>query len=219
MESKFKTRRFAFATWSLIIICFVVYGIEVKLSHSFNINSSTMIALGAVNSKLVNNGGLWRIFASMWLHWSPEHILSNMLFLYLAGRQIEREFGHIRFLAIYLFSGIIGDYFACYLSSPNTLSAGASTALFGIMLAGATLKWTINDNVNGTAMMQLFISNVVIDIFMPGISLVGHLGGALAGFILGFLLQPRNIEKWYTNLIIQIIVCVGITTLIVVKAI
>lgn len=54
---------------------------------------------------------------------------------------------------------------------------------------------------------------------MPGISLVGHLGGALAGFILGFLLQPRNTEKWYANLIIQISVCVGITGLIVAKSI
>ena len=83
------------------------------------------------------------------------------------------------------------------------------------MLAGATLKWTVNERQYGTAMMQLFISNVVIDIFMPGISLVGHLGGAVAGFVLGFLLQPKNKTKWYTNLAIQVAICFLITAVLV----
>lgn len=214
-QKEYKMKRFAWVTWLLLIVCIIVYILEVQLSHSFNVSPQVMTAMGAVNSQLVEHGQLWRLFAAMWLHWSPEHIISNMLFLFLTGRQIEKVFGHMRFLAIYLFSGLVGDYFACFLSSPNTLSAGASTALFGIMLAGATLKWTVNERQYGTAMMQLFISNVVIDIFMPGISLVGHLGGAVAGFVLGFLLQPKNKTKWYTNLAIQVAICFLITAVLV----
>lgn len=214
MEKVYKYRRFSFITWLLIIICTSIYVIECRLSHSLEISDNVMIALGGVNSTLVNHGQCWRLFASMWLHWSPEHLISNMAFLYLAGRQIEKVFGHIRFLLIYLISGIIGDLFACFLSSSNAISAGASTALFGIMLAGATLKWTVKAKEYGSSMLTLFFSNVMLDIFMPGISLVGHLGGAVVGFILGFMLQPRNYNKWYTTLAVELICCVTVSILL-----
>lgn len=213
-EGKYKYRRFAFVTWTLIIICIGFYVIECQISHSVMISDQAMITLGGVNRVLVSQGQFWRIFTSMWLHWSPEHLVSNMAFLYLAGSQIEKVFGHIRFLIIYLLSGIVGDLAACYLSSANTISAGSSTALFGIMLAGATLKWTTDEVGYGSSMMTLFISNIVLDLFMPNISLVGHLGGAVIGFIFGFLLQPRNYQRWYTNLIIEILECLVITLIL-----
>lgn len=211
MEQEYKYRRFAFVTWILIGICVIVFALECYLTKTSSMNPDALIALGGVNSALVKQGQLWRLFTAMWLHESPQHLLSNMLFMYLTGRQLEKVFGHFRFLMIYLFSGLIGDITACFLSSPKTVSVGASTAIFGIMLAGATLRWTTNEVGYGKAMMELFISNIVLDMFMPGISLVGHLGGAAIGFVLGFLLQPRSFLKWYTNLAFQIFLCVAIT--------
>lgn len=199
-------KKVPFITWILIIICCLVYVIEVLLSHRLSIPSNVMIALGGESSTLVNEQP-WRLFTAMWLHWTPYHLLSNMTFLYLTGRIIEDIFGHFRFLMIYLVSGFIGDIAASYLVSPNTVSAGASTALFGIMLAGATLRWTTGAYGYGKSMMELFISNIVMDLFMPNISIMGHLGGAVAGFVLGFILQPKQDEKWYTNFGIQLLIC------------
>lgn len=210
MEQEYKYRRFAFVTWILIGICTIVFVLECYLAKASLISPNVLINLGGVNSILVKQGQLWRLFTAMWLHASPQHLLSNMLFMYLTGRQLEKVFGHFRFLMIYLFSGLIGDMASCFLSTPNTVSVGASTAIFGIMLAGATLRWTTNEIGYGKAMMELFISNIVLDLFMPGISLVGHLGGAIIGFVLGFLLQPRNYSKWYTNLIFQVFLCITI---------
>lgn len=211
MEQEYKYRRFAFVTWILIGICTVVFLFECYVTETSSISSNALVSFGGVNSTLVKQGQIWRLFTAMWLHESPQHLLSNMLFMYLTGRQLEKVFGHFRFLLIYLFSGLIGDVAACFLSSPNTVSVGASTAIFGIMLAGATLQWTTFEVGYGKAMMELFISNIVLDLFMPEISLVGHLGGAVVGFVLGFLLQPRNYLKWYTNLTFQIFLCIIIT--------
>lgn len=211
MEQEYKYRRFAFVTWILIGICTVVFLFESYVTKAQFISPNALIAFGGVNSTLVKQGQIWRLFTAMWLHESPQHLLSNMLFMYLAGRQLEKVFGHFRFLLIYLFSGLIGNVAACFLSSPNTVSAGASTAIFGIMLAGVTLQWTTYEVGYGKAMTELFISNIVLDLFMPEISLVGHLGGAVIGFVLGFLLQPRNYLKWYTNLTFQIFLCIIIT--------
>lgn len=204
-EQKHKEIHFVFMTWIIILICGIVYWYEVKLSNNCNVSISVMDSLGGVSRQLVTQGQMWRIFTSMWLHWTPEHILSNMTFLYLAGSQIEKVFGHIRFLLIYLISGIVGDLAACYLSSPTTISAGASTALFGVMLAGATLRWTIGAREYGNSMITLFVTNIVLDLAMPGISLVGHLGGAVAGIVMGFIIQPRNKDKWYTNLLFELL--------------
>lgn len=211
MEQEYKYRRFAFVTWILIGICTVVFLFECYVTETSSISPNALVSFGGVNSTLVKQGQLWRLFTAMWLHISPQHLLSNMLFMYLAGRQLEKVFGHFRFLLIYLFSGLIGDVVACFWSSSNTVSAGASTAIFGIMLAGVTLQWTTVEVGYGKAMMELFISNIVLDLFMPGISLAGHLGGAIIGFVLGFLLQPRNYLKWYTNLLFQIFLCIIIT--------
>ncbi len=56
----------------------------------------------------------------------------NMVTLYYIGAQVEAIYGHWRYLGIYLLSGIAGNIASFAFGTPNSVSAGASTALFGL---------------------------------------------------------------------------------------
>ena len=59
-------------------------------------------------------------------------IVFNMYALLLVGPALERVFGPIRFLAVYLVSAAGGSVMYYYLAQPNALALGASGAIFGL---------------------------------------------------------------------------------------
>jgi membrane associated rhomboid family serine protease len=63
-------------------------------------------------------------FTSMFMHGSWDHILGNMLFLAVFGKNVEDAFGHARYLAFY----IAGGFAATALQTAMTLLAGSATA-------------------------------------------------------------------------------------------
>ena len=208
-DIRFKKRRFAFITWIIFALNIFVYLVEGHLSGNYTqINPQVIATLGGVFANHLTVIQPWRLFTATWLHFSIIHIGSNMLFLLMAGWLLERRFGHLRFLVIYLISGMVGNAAAFLLSKPGTLSAGASTALFGIMLAGVSLRWTTQDDAVARPLLTMFILNIVTDLGSVGISVVGHLGGAVAGLILGTVLRPRDLERWYTNILIETLVAI-----------
>ena len=79
------------------------------------------------------------------------------------------------------------------LSQPYSLTAGASTALFGLLIAGVLLPYLLRApqlRYFGKQMLVLLVANIVVDLLTPSISLLGHLGGAVGGIIFGYLLRP-----------------------------
>ena len=80
-------------------------------------------------------GEWWRLFTAAFLHGGLLHIGFNMLVLWLVGRPLESVLGHTRFVILYLLSALGGSV-ASYTFSPlNTVSVGASGAIFGLMAA------------------------------------------------------------------------------------
>ena len=71
----------------------------------------------------------------MFLHVNLLHLLFNMYVLYLIGPQLERLFGHVRYLVLYLVAGLGGSVASFWFSDPHSVSAGASGAIFGLMAA------------------------------------------------------------------------------------
>lgn len=183
-------RRIPIVTVGLIVICVLVYLYEMKLSHSANISTDVLVQLGASNKELIKLQP-WRAFTSMWLHLTPSHIIFNMFFLWVVGSQLECIFGHWRFLFVYLLSGMVGDTTAAMFSKNNVVSAGASTALFGLIGAGIIIG-LLHPSLHFLAhsLISTFVANIIYDLLCPGISLTGHLGGLVGGLILGFLLRP-----------------------------
>jgi rhomboid protease GluP len=157
-------------------------------------DSSTLIKFGAKFNPLILEGEWWRFFTPMFLHIGFLHLLMNSMALYYLGPLVERIYGNVRFLFLYLFAGFAGVV-ASFLFSAN-LSAGASGAIFGCF--GALLYF-------GVAFPRLFIRslgfnilfvlalNLVFGFTVPGIDNAGHIGGLLGGFAAaGILRFPRK---------------------------
>jgi membrane associated rhomboid family serine protease len=130
----------------------------------------------------VADGEYYRLFTAMFMHFGILHLLLNMWALWIIGRSMEGLLGPARFVALYLVAGLGGDV-AAYLFQPGDLSAGASTAIFGLFaalfLALRKLK------LNATAILPVILINLVFTLTVPGISIAGHLGGLVVGALAG----------------------------------
>jgi membrane associated rhomboid family serine protease len=151
----------------------------------------------------VADGEWWRLFTSGFLHFGPIHLALNMIALWVIGRDLEQVLGRTRFLVVYLVS-MLGGSLAVFLVSmlggdlavflragENSLTAGASGAVFGLMggLAVVLLRMRRSP---GPA-LTIILLNVVISFALPSISILGHLGGLVFGTAVtaGLLYAPR----------------------------
>lgn len=146
-------------------------------------------------------GEWWRIFTPILLHASITHILFNMWALWVLGPQIERGVGTWPFVSLFLASAGVGGAFAFYLGNPLDVAVGASGAIFGLF--GIWLSWAMHrrNTMQGRAMLRqigvLLLINAAIPFLVPNIAWQAHLGGLIAGMVIGEIwsrLRGPNIE-------------------------
>ena len=163
---------------------------------------------------LLEEGEYYRLVSSGFLHFSIFHIGMNMLLLFQLGQLLEPGIGRVRFGLLY-FASLLGGSFGAVLLSPNAFSGGASGAVFGLMAAAAIGMHRRGVNVFQTGIGTVLILNLVITFTVPNISVGGHLGGAIAGAICGFvILAPGHapLPKWAsyaTPIAIALVAVVG----------
>jgi membrane associated rhomboid family serine protease len=153
----------------------------------------------------IDDGAYYRLLTAMFIHYGILHLALNMWALWVLGRSLEGALGPIRFLALYLISGLGGNV-AAYLISPHALSAGASTALFGLFAAlFVVLKRLRRDT---SSVIPILVINLVITFAVPGISIAGHLGGMVTGALVaaGLAYAPKQ-----NRTVVQVAVCAGVT--------
>lgn len=159
-----------------------------------------MIECGAVYPPLVTkNGEFYRLFTSMFLHFGIEHLLNNMLVLFVLGSRLERVVGKARFLLIYLAGGLLGNVISLAADlgkNSLTVSAGASGAVFAVMGAMIFVVIRNKGHLEDLSMKQILIMAVFSLYFglaSTGVDNAAHLGGLLSGFLLAVLAgQPRR---------------------------
>ena len=146
----------------------------------------TLINFGANLDTLTKGGEYYRLFTCMFLHIGIWHLLCNMYSLYVIGKEVEGLFGKWKYLVIYILSGICGSILSLAFSH-NTVSAGASGAIFGLLGAllyfgyyyrtylGATIKSTV---------LPVVIFNLILGFLSSGIDNAAHIGGLVAGILL-----------------------------------
>ena len=177
-------------TSSLLLLTTGVF-LSMLLVRGFNYESvQTVYDFGGVlgDEIQVDPSQSWRLLAAMFVHIGLQHFVLNMVTLYFLGRIAEDLFGSKAFLALYLLSGLMGNLFVLVFS-PEVVASGASTALFCIFGAIASLRF-IARSPYIQYLSQSYTSLILINIlfsFMPGISLAGHLGGLVGGGILAFV--------------------------------
>lgn len=179
-------------TYVLIAINVAVFAITVAMAGSVAYNdSSKLFKDSSLLPLAVADGELWRIVTSGFLHFGPIHLLVNMLALWIVGRDVEIILGRSRYLAVY-FASILGGS-AAVMMFQNVMSqtAGASGAIFGLFGAQAVILLRIRQSPG--PVLTVIALNVFISITLPGISLMGHLGGLAAGVLstAGILFGPQ----------------------------
>lgn len=154
-----------------------------------NQNSTLFLQLAQVPA-LVDAGQWWRVLTAAFLHFGLIHLGLNMLALLIFGSELERQMGRWRFIALYVVS-ILGGATTIQLFSPaDAVAAGASTAIYGLLGALGVLMLATKQDIRGLA--TLLAINVVIS-FLPGVSLIGHLGGLVAGaLVAGLMILTRR---------------------------
>lgn len=147
----------------------------------------------------------WRAVTALLVHGSIWHIGLNMLALWMIGRSLEPMLGRWRFLALYLLGGIGGSA-AVAIIDPRIVTIGASGAVFALF--GALLVIGLHMGANMTGLFVILGINLVIG-FIPrfGIAWEAHVGGALTGALIGFILlrtrKPPQ-RKWQVPLLIGV---------------
>jgi membrane associated rhomboid family serine protease len=214
IRARFATRNVPVVTFALIAINLVVYLAEGIFAGGDIFNPSSHLLIESTTGEVVPQSGpvfyygieqglfmqhdplqWYRVFTAMFLHASIAHIGLNMLSLYFVGVVVEQLFGHWRFTAIYLASGIVAGIAEYFLTSPTEPSLGASGAIFGIFGAFGAFIFLRRNLLGraGNAIIGQWLFFLVINLafsFTPGIALYDHLGGLISGLVFGALLLP-----------------------------
>src|SRR5438034_5810550 len=161
-----------------------IYLAELAGGASINSNSGWIFEHGALYGPLVADGDWWRLITAAFLHYGPIHLAMNMLALWWLGAPVELALGRMRFLLLYLASGLAGSAGAL-VWSPNAITVGASGAIFGMLGAGLILEYRATGSLAGNY-LTLIVINLAFTFAVPGISVGGHLGGLVAGIITTF---------------------------------
>ena len=155
-----------------------------------------LLDFGAMFGPLIANGEYWRLFTAMFLHFGLPHLALNGFGLYIFGPLVEKTFGHVRFLTIYILAGLSGSV-ASFLFNSISVGVGASGAIFGVLGALAAF-FVVQRRVLGrlgqrnlTGLLVLAGINLVFGWVTPGIDNAAHIGGLAAGFALGLALAPQ----------------------------
>jgi membrane associated rhomboid family serine protease len=137
-------------------------------------------------------GEWYRLLTAMFLHYGVLHLLMNMYALWILGRELEAVLGRLRFVALYLLAGLGGNVAAYLLGPPNQATAGASTAVFGLMAATFVVLRRLNMSV--APILPVIVINVIFTFAVANISWAGHLGGLLVGGLVAAILAyaPRE---------------------------
>lgn len=174
-------------TYTLIGISVVVYALQ-WLTGSMIANTFAFTPL----AMSLQSYEPWRALTSVFLHGSILHLLLNMYTLWLFGQLLEPMLGRVRFLALYLISGLAGSVGVVLLAGPLGWVLGASGAIFGLMGAFVVIQRRLGGNL--TQLYILLAINLGIG-FLPGanISWEAHLGGLIGGALVGLIyLETRS---------------------------
>jgi membrane associated rhomboid family serine protease/Tfp pilus assembly protein PilF len=180
-------------TMALLAINFLVYILMVASGISATDPSGNdIIRWGANFGPYTFSGQYWRLISYMFVHIGIFHLLMNMWFLYDLGSACERLLGSVTYCLMYLIAGVTGGIFSISWH-PQAPSAGASGALFGI-LGAMIAAYKFGDFSMPRTYVQMSLRSMLLCAginlawgMFGGIDNAAHIGGFVAGLVIGFL--------------------------------
>lgn len=155
-----------------------------------NTNINMLWNYGQVNGQVIYSGYYYQLFTSMFIHADIAHIAGNMLFLLIFGLRGEEMFSLPEYLSIYFLGGLTGNLFSLLLLPLDTISVGASGAIFAMFGAAVIYaRRSFRQSIIGAliyAFFLLFLSSGA------GVNNFAHIGGLVTGLLIGYLLATRR---------------------------
>ena len=198
-------------TWLFLLIQIIVFLLmELQGGSQY---TPVLIQYGAKFAPAIALGEWWRLITPIFLHIGFTHLLVNSVTLYFLGSMVEQTLGHFKFTWLYLAGGIMGNALSYQFS--ESISAGASTSLFGLFAVFIALAVLYPDNhyisALGRQYRTLIIVNIVMSLFGHSVDLWGHLGGILGGFIATFMIMSgQERGNSLINRVLALVVYIGI---------
>lgn len=173
-EDVFKIKK-PIITYALIIISTILFVLDILMNN-------TLIVKYAINRHHILNGEYYRLLTGIFFHAGIMHLIFNMYSLYVIGSQLESFLGKIKYLIVYILSGLAGSVLSIFFST--NYSVGASGAIFGLL--GSLLYFGYHyrvylDTVIKSQIIPLIILNLSIGFIVPGIDNWAHIGGLIGG--------------------------------------
>ncbi len=211
---KQKRSRLANFPWATCLILLITCGIWYVTAYQVALNEgartfqkvlasilansedpNVLIAFGAKYNPAIQAGQYWRLIMPVFLHADISHVGLNMLNFLLLGLIVERIFGHLRFVLIYLLTGVI-SILASFIFAPQEISVGASGAIFGLVGAYSVFILVHRQafryqGIIALAWLILVIGiNLGLGFVIPGVDNYMHVGGLFSGCLLGWFFTP-----------------------------
>lgn len=192
--------RAAPVTVSLAAACVLAYALEVLfLGGERGIDLSGW----SLSGQALAEGRWWTLLTHLFLHANLLHLSVNVLGLWFIGPEVENMLGRVKYLLLYLFSGVAGGLLQTAFASPSAELIGASGAVCGVMLSFTTaypemplrallffvLPVSMKAKTLGRGIIVVSLLCAVLRIF-PQVGHLAHLGGALAGALLTWWWLP-----------------------------
>lgn len=219
MSSSFRNR--AKMVWLILIINVIAFVMLALAGGSTD--TEVLIKFGALSSNLISEGQYWRFIACVFLHANLMHLGVNAFSLFIFGPTAEIFFGRIKFLVIYLISGVGGSITSYVFIDPRSIGVGASGAVFGV-LGSIAVYYYLNQHIYGKygrGMMGgiglIVLLNLGFGFTVQGVDNWAHIGGLLFGILAAFALQKHRTElgfgifgTYFLRIIVLAIILVGV---------
>lgn len=201
----------------LIIVANVIAAIMcIGISNTFQ--------LAGINYEYITiNHEYRRLISYMFIHADFEHLIGNMVALFLFGKLVEQRLGSLRMAIIYFGSGVGAGFLSMEIAhklhpeSPR-FAAGASGAVFGIMCAAVFLRIMGRKNAERKDMVIAIALVIGYALYSAGgnVDIYGHIGGAIVGGILAFALNVKRWQGFIENQFCKILAIIATVVLCVV---
>jgi membrane associated rhomboid family serine protease len=181
-------------TKALLVAIAIPFVIEILVGGPqalFDPSGQTLFRLGAMQPIAVASGQFWRLFTAMFLHAGILHIALNAYFFYLFGRTVEGSFGRTWMVVIYLVSGFVASVASYAFGPVTTLAVGASGAIAGVFGAFIAYAYRRRHMAMHAANLRMALTVIVLNALIAfgyrAIDWRAHVGGLIAGFVIGYL--------------------------------
>jgi rhomboid protease GluP len=195
-------------SYGILGLCCVLYGASLLIT----INRSgfqapggggfgALFGLGGISGAVLFRMGLsgpfdfaqpWRLITAIFLHGSLLHIGFNMWVMMDLAPTIEELYGSARFLFVFIVTGVSGYVLSGTTGHFSVGASGSLLGLVGLLLALTTGRHSIGMRMLRSQLLYWLAYIVVLGILMPGIDNYAHVGGFVAGFLLGKVMADRQ---------------------------